>query len=168
MDLNSSNTRLSMGLPLTSQQMSVAARTAQMLGETSYWVSPSKNAVIGLFLYSPYPFPNSPYPYQFRMFVYTPSYTFLADTKQYLAGVGVDGKLNATEFTYGMIGTLLNKDQLMWNDGSMWVRTQPPANRSINQYDALTAYNQAAKQSADFSALYERAYPNLVKYLPWG
>ena len=147
--------------------LSKAAIVASMLGPESYWVCPSKNGVYSLWLYSPYPFVNNQYPYQLRIFSYQPSANFYADTLQNLGGIGIDGIINGTELNFGWKGTLINKDQIMWNDGSIWQRTTPPVNRHINQYNPWTAYQQAEQQSAMFNRIYNKAYPNIERTIPW-
>jgi hypothetical protein len=158
---------LEKGIPSSPQQMARAAQTAEILGETSYWVCAAKNGVYGLYLYSPYAFPNSEFPYQFRLVTYQPGYSYLAESRQYLAGVGLDGVLQTTDFYNGWKGRLINPNQIMWNDGSIWTRTKPPADNSINQYSALSALKQAEWQSANFSAAYDRQYPNIQKNMRW-
>lgn len=155
------------GVQWTPNQVSQAALTVSILGNVSYWVCPSKNAVYALYLYSPYAFPNSEYPYQLRVWTYAPSSNYYADSQQWLGGVAVDGTVSTTEMNMSWKGRLLNKDQIMWNDGSIWFRTQPPARQGSNPYSAQSAYNQAAQQSAFVNATYNRAYPNLYKFIPW-
>ena len=158
---------LEKGIPSSPQQMARVAQTAEILGETSYWVCAAKNGVYGLYLYSPYAFPNSEFPYQFRLVTYQPGYSYLAESRQYLAGVGLDGVLQTTDFYNGWKGRLINPNQIMWNDGSIWYRTQPPPNTAIDQYSAQSAYAQAAEYSNYMNTIYNRAYPNIYRYMPW-
>ena len=155
------------GKSWTPLEMSRAAQTVKLLGDTSFWVCPAKNSVFGVYLYSPYAFPNSVYPYQLRIWSYAPSANYYADSQQWLGGVAVDGTINPTEMNNSWKGTLINKDQIMWNDGSLWIRTQPPPRTDRNPYSAQSAYNQATDYSAYINTVYNRAYPNLYKFNPY-
>lgn len=155
------------GVSWTTSQLMKSSRVVETLGEKSFWVSPSKNAVYGIYLYSRYAFPNSEFPYQLRVMAYAPGPSFLADTEIYIGGVGIDGTINMTETNNGYRGVLINKDQIMWNDGSIWYRTQPPPNTSIDQYSAQSAYAQAAEYSNYMNTIYNRAYPNIYRYIPF-
>ena len=155
------------GLSWTTQQMSRATTTAQLLGGKSYWVCPAKNAVFGLYLYSPYAFPNAEYPYQLRVWTYSPSANFYADSQQWLGGIAIDGTISTTEMNNSWKGTLISKDQIVWNDGSIWTRTQPPQMQGMNPYSAGSAYQGAVDNSQFFNNVYNRAYPNIYRYLPW-
>jgi len=153
--------------PWTLSQMSRAAQTAQILGEVSHWISPAKNGVYALYLYSPYAFPNSEYPYQLRVWAYQPSANFYADSQQWIGGIAVDGTISTTEMNNSWRGTLINKNQIMWNDGSIWIRTNVPSQLGTNPYSPAAAYQQAANESAFLNTQYNRAYPNLYKFIPF-
>ena len=147
--------------------LSRAAQTVQRLGDVSYWVCPAKNSVYAIYLYSPFAFPNREYPYQLRVWNYAPSQNFYADSQQWLGGVAVDGTIAATEMNNSWRGQLISNDQILWNDGSIWTRTQPPAPSARNPYSAQSAYDQAAQYSAYINMIYNRAYPNLYRYNPY-
>jgi len=155
------------GVPWTPSQVSVAAVIANQLGVESYWACPAKNAVYALFLYSPQAFTNSEFPYQLRVITYSASTQYYADSIMYLGGIAVDGTIAATEMQQGWRGKMVSKNKIVWNDGSVWQRVQKPIDRTINQYSPLSAYNQAADQSAYFNFTYNRAYPNLYKRIPF-
>lgn len=145
----------------------LASVTANILGPESYWVCPAKNGVYSIWLYSPFAVVNAPYQYRLRILSYMPSQDFYANTLENTAGISADGVIHATDLNFGWQGTLINKDQIMWNDGSIWQRTKPPVNRQINQYSPLSAYNEAAKQSAWMNKAYNNAYPNIERTIPW-
>lgn len=155
------------GMPWSTSQMSRAAAVANVLGVESYWSCPAKNAVFGLFLYSPQAFPNSEFPYQLRVVTYSPGQSYYADSIMYLGGIAIDGTIAATEMQQGWRGQLTNKNRIVWNDGSVWQRVKKPVDRTINQYSPASAYNQATDQSAYFNFIYNRAYPNLYKHIPF-
>lgn len=155
------------GVPYTPQQMSVAAAIAKQLGPESYWVSPAKKAVYGVFLYSPEAFPNAEFPYQLRVIIYSPSDQYYANSLMYLGGVAIDGSIHATEMQGGWRGQMISQNQIVWNDGSIWTRTSKPIDNTINQYSPLAAYNQANQQSQNFNYIYNQAYPNLFKKIPF-
>ena len=159
--------QLGSGIPWSFKQMERASVTVKALGENSFWVSKSKQAIFGIFLWSNNVQPNAQYPYQLRIMIYTPSDNYLADTKSYYGGVGIDGTINTTDFTYGLVGTMRDKNTIVWNDGDTWTRTALPAATSINQYNPAAVYQEAVQQSKNFNEIYNRAYPNAVRKLPW-
>lgn len=148
-------------------QLQVAQQVVNTLGERSFWVSPSKNAVYGVYLYSPYAFPNYEHPYQLRIMAYAPNYSFYADTQFNVGGVALDGTIAFSNTLDAFRGQLINPNQIMWNDGSIWYRTQLPPNNTINQYSARSAYEQSADLSTYFNTIYNRAYPNIYRYIPF-
>ena len=155
------------GKSWTTAQMALAAQTVRVLGNTSHWVCPAKNSVFSIYLYSPYAFPNSEYPYQLRIWAYAPTQNYYADSQQWLGGVAIDGTIATTEMNMSWRGELIDENTIMWNDGSIWQRTTVPARNTNNPYSSQAAYNQAANYSSFVNTVYNRAYPNLFKYNPY-
>lgn len=150
----------------SSVSVPVAAQVAQVLGPESYWVCNKQKTVYGLFLYSPYAFPNRSHPYQLRIRAFQPSSElFYAYSTDYLGGISNAGTIDATD--YGWQGQLMSPTQIVWQDGSVWTRKEMPADHRINQYSALGNFQQAERNSQAYSQMMDRAYPNIYRSVPF-
>ena len=148
-------------------QFTLAAQTATKLSDTSYWVCPAKQSVYAIYLYSPYAFPNSQYPYQLRVWNYAPSASFYADAQQWLGGIAIDGTIALTEMSNGWKGVMVDDNTIVWNDNSVWKRSSKPQETQRNPFSARSAYEQAVQYSSYINGIYNRAYPNLYKFNPY-
>ncbi len=149
-----------------SSHLSKAYATAQALGLTSWWISPKTGLIVALYLYSPYAYANNEYPYQLRVWLYSPSQQYYADYQQYLGGIGVDGSINTTELNESWHGFLTDMNTIQWNDGSKWYRTTPPARSGMSPYSAEAAYEADERANTFFWNQYDRAYPIAFKKMP--
>ncbi len=144
-----------------------AVQTATSINNT-FWIDSVKKAIYGFYLWSYFPTPNNPIPYQMTIKSFVPSNTFYATTQQYRGGVDMMGNVIMSNWTDQNTGKLINANTIMWADGSVWSKTTIQPTDEINQYNPVSSYNQAAFQSDVFNHRYNATYPPLSRYIPYG
>ena len=141
--------------------MSTASKKVAIKLENSFWKSnlPKLNGVIiGIRLRNEldHPYTNFEYPYQLVFNFYSSGYSYYADQTQLMGGVDVQGIIS---YQYGWEGSLLDDNTLFWkNDGSIWTRVIPPANRTNNQYDAKHIFAKDVNMTNYLNSKIDRAY----------
>ena len=144
-------------------KQSLAAETAKAISPKSYWVSPSQNTVFSIELTSPFAVPNYGMPYQLIVSAYSPTPMFYAQSFGYHGGIDINGDINFINAVEQSVGRLLGTNQIIWEDGRVWIRTSVPANRGVNPRAPEVVLDQAARFSEIFNDRYEAAYPNIYR-----
>ena len=142
---------------------SPSAETALTIGQKSFWVSPSQNAVFSLEIISPYAVPNYDMPYQLVVASYTPTIMYYSEPIVYAGGIDITGKINYINPIEQSSGRLLGHNEIIWNNGNIWKRTHVPVNRGVNPYQEQVVRAQAIHDTDIFSGRYEAAYPNVYR-----
>jgi hypothetical protein len=136
--------------------------------KNSYWVNESQHAVYQIVSWSDFAVPNTDFPYQCTIMVYTPSDQFYADKRQYRGAIRLDGAIVMSNSNDGFVGKLINSNKIQWNDGSIWTRTVIQPTDKMNQYDPNSVMHQASVMNNVFHDRYETTYPQLSRYFPYG
>jgi hypothetical protein len=132
-----------------------------VLLENSFWSGndrTNKNVIIGMRLRNQldHPYVNFEYPYQLVFNFYSPGASYYADQTQLMGGIDINGGVS---YQYGWKGKLLDENTIYWeNNGSIWTRVKPVANKYNNQYSAESVYNKEVGMTNYLSDVYNREY----------
>jgi hypothetical protein len=132
-----------------------------ILLENSFWVGNdrnNKNVIIGMRLRNElnHPYVNFEYPYQLVFNFYSPGASYYADQTQIMGGIDVNGNLG---YQYGWKGRMIDENTIFWeNNGTIWTRVKPVANKYNNQYSSEEIYNKEVGMTDYLSGVYNTAY----------